>query len=69
MDSKLRDREEHIRSLEGEAQGKRQAQEQELLMGVSSWPIPITRGGTPDALAVPVLELPAEAEGYGNTYN
>ena len=48
---------------------QRQAQEQELLMGVSSWPIPITRGGTPDALAVPVLELPAEAEGYGNTYN
>jgi TPR repeat protein len=42
---------------------QRQAQDQELLMGVSGWPIPVRKGVAPEALEVPVLELPSEAEG------
>jgi hypothetical protein len=32
-------------------------------MGVSGWPIAVRKGVVQDALEVPVLELPSEAEG------
>jgi TPR repeat protein len=45
---------------------QRQAQDQELLMGVNNWPIPVKKGVVPEANEVPVLELPAEAEGHAD---
>jgi TPR repeat protein len=51
------------KSTDLSAPWQRQAQEQELLMGVSGWPIAVRKGVVQDALEVPVLELPSEAEG------